>query len=117
MAVGNLFTSYIDIYNNGVFGFADKIIPNRYRAAQPGAWTNAANLLVLNKDFIASEVATFFANTYPYATYIPGKTIFGDVQEIVDSITFDILGSTVGYESNRQTLTKAALNYSYSTTF
>jgi hypothetical protein len=116
LAVGNLFTSYIDIYNNGLFGFIDKIIPNRYRADQPGTWTNAANLLVLNKDFIASEVATFFANTYSYATYIPGKTIFGDVQEIVDSIAFDILGSTVGYESNRQTLTKAALNYSYSTT-
>jgi hypothetical protein len=115
LAVGNLFTSYLDIYNNGVFGFTDKIIPNRYAQTQPSTWTNAANLLVLNKDFIASEVATFFANNYSYASYIPGRTLFGDVKEIIDSVAFDILGSTVGYETNRQTLTKAALNYSYTT--
>jgi len=30
-------------------------------------------------------------------------------------LAFDILGSTVGIETNRQTLTKAALNYDYST--
>jgi hypothetical protein len=115
LAVSNLLVSYIDIYNNGLFGFTDKIVPNKYQYSQPGTWTNAANLLIANKNFIASEVSAFFGTQYPYATYIPGKSIYEDAADIVDSLAFDILGSTVGLETNRQTLTKAALNYDYST--
>jgi hypothetical protein len=116
LAVSNLLVSYIDIYNNGIFGFTDKIVPNKYKQPQPGTWTNAANLLIANKNFIASEVSAFFGIEYPYATYIPGKSIYEDAADIIDSLAFDTLGSTVGLETNRQTLTKAALNYSYSTT-
>jgi hypothetical protein len=115
LAVGNLFGTYIDIYNNGVYAVTDKIIPNRYAAPQPSTWTNAANLLVANKNFIASEVSAFFGNTYPYATYIPGKTIYADIAETIDSIAFDILSSNLAYQSNRQTITKSILNYSYGT--
>ena len=113
-AVANLLTTYIDIYNNGIFGVTDKIVPNQYSITQPGTWTNAANLLIANKNFIASEVSAFFGTTYPYATYIPNKSIYQDVSEIIDSVAFDILSSNVEYESNRQTLTKSILNYSYS---
>lgn len=114
LAVANLLTTYIDIYNNGIFGVTDKIVPNQYSITQPGTWTNAANLLIANKNFIASEVSAFFGTTYPYATYIPGKSIYEDVADIVDSVAFDILSSNVEYESNRQTLTKSILNYGYS---
>ena len=114
LAVANLLTTYIDIYNNGIFGVTDKIVPNQYSITQPGTWTNAANLLIANKNFIASEVSAFFGTTYPYATYIPNKSIYQDVSEIIDSVAFDILSSNVEYESNRQTLTKSILNYSYS---
>jgi hypothetical protein len=116
LAVANLFGLYLDIYNNGVYAFTDRIIPNKYAATQSGAWTNAANLLIANKNFMASEMSAFFGNTYSYATYIPGRTIIKDASDLIESISFDILNSDVGYESNRQTLTRAALNYNYTDT-
>ena len=113
--VANLFTTYIDIFTNGTFGVTDKIKPNLYNPAVPSGYYNAANLLIANKNFISSEVATYFANNYPYATYIPGKTLFSDVGQIIDSITFDILNSNSTVTSNKQTLTRGILNYNYST--
>ena len=61
-----------------------------------------------------SEIAAYFANVYSYATYLPGKSIFTDVGQIIDSVTFDLRSSNLGYETNRQTVTKAVLNYAYS---
>ena len=112
-AVANLFTAYTDIIDNGVYLAADKIVPNIYKINQPTTWTNAANLLIANKGFMQAEVATFFANNYPYATYLPGKTIYDDIGEFVDSITFDLLHSNTSILTNRQTLTKAIYTYSY----
>ena len=112
-AVANLFIAYTDIIDNGVYSVTDKIVPNVYKIEQPTTWTNAANLLIANKGFMQAEVATFFANTYPYATYLPGKTIYQDIGELVDCMTFDLLHSNTSVLSNRQTLTKAIYTYSY----
>jgi hypothetical protein len=104
--VANIFDQYLDIYYNGVFGVTDKIVPNGYPANTNVDIQRTANLLQVNKTFIQSEVATFFANTYSYATYIPNRTMFSDVGKIIDSISFDVL-----HGGNRQTLTHAILLY------
>jgi len=113
-AIANLFATYNSIFVDGVFAVTDKIIPNRYGNTQAVTWTNASNLLQQNRNFMQSEVAAYFANVYSYATYLPGKSIFTDVGEIIDSITFDLRSSNVGAITNRQTVTKAILNYAYS---
>ena len=106
--VANVFSQWLGIYNNGIFGVTDKIVPNRYPANTSVDINNTANLLQQNKNFIASEVGAFFANTYPYATYIPGRTIANDARKIVDSVTFDIK-----HGGNRQTLTHAIQMFDY----
>ncbi len=106
--VANVFSQWLDIYNNGIFGVTDKIVPNRYPANTSVDINNTANLLQQNRNFIASEVGAFFANTYSYATYIPGRTITNDVRKIVDSLTFDIK-----HGGNRQTLTNAIQMFDY----
>ena len=106
--VANVFTQWLDIYNNGIFGVTEKIVPNRYPANTSVDINNTANLLQQNKNFIASEVGAFFANTYSYATYIPGRTITNDARKIVDSLTFDIK-----HGGNRQTLTHAIQMFDY----
>jgi hypothetical protein len=113
-AIANLFATYNSIFTDGIYGVTDKIIPNRYGNTQAATWTNASNLLQQNKIFMQSEVAAYFANVYSYATYLPGKSIFTDVGQIIDSITFDLRSSNVGAVTNRQTVTKAILNYAYS---
>jgi hypothetical protein len=113
-AIANLFATYNSIFTDGIYGVIDKIIPNRYGNTQLATWTNASNLLQQNKNFMQSEVAAYFANVYSYATYLPNKSIFTDVGQIIDSITFDLRSSNLGYETNRQTVTKAVLNYAYS---
>ena len=113
-AIANLFGTYNSIFRDGIYAVTDKIVPNLYGNTQPATWSNAANLLQQNKNFMQSEVAAYFANVYSYATYLPNKSIFTDVGQIIDSITFDLRSSNLGYETNRQTVTKAILNYAYS---
>ena len=108
--VANVVSQWLDVYNNGIFGVTDKIVPNRYPANTSVDLNNTANLLQQNRNFIASEVGVFFANTYPYATYIPGRTITNDARKIVDSLTFDIK-----HGGNRQTLTHAIQMFDYLT--
>ena len=106
--VANVFSQWLNIYNNGIFGVTDKIVPYRYPANTSVDINNTANLLQLNKNFIASEVGAYFSNVYSYATYIPGRTIANDVRKIVDSLTFDIK-----HGGNRQTLTHAIQMFDY----
>jgi hypothetical protein len=109
--VANIFDLYLSIFQGGVYAITDKIVPNNYFDKSDVDIQRTANLLIANKQFIQSEVSAYFGNTYPYATYLPNKSIYQDVGEILDSIVFD-----VKHGGNRQTLTKATLNYSYSTT-
>jgi len=106
--VANAFDTFIDIYENGVFGVTDKIVPNSYPANTSTIINNTANLLIANKNFMQSEVSAYLSSNFPYATYIPGTTIFEDTGKILDSITFDIL-----HGGNRQTITKAILFFDY----
>jgi hypothetical protein len=108
--VANIFNTYIDIYRNGVYAATDRIIPNSYPASTNVDIQRTANLLQDNKNFIKSEIAAYFATEYPYATYLPGKTISQDVDEILDCVTFD-----VKHGGNRQIISKAVRDYSYST--
>lgn len=109
--VANIFDLYIDIYTNGVASVTDRIVSNVYLANTNIDIVRTANLLQRNKDFIKAEGAAFFATTYPYATYIPNRTISEDTGKIVDSLTFDILTG-----GNKQMLTRAVQMYSYSST-
>ena len=104
----SLYDQFLDIFDNGVFGFTDKIVPNRYPANTNITLQRTANLLLANKDFIASETEAYFNVNYSYATYIPGRTVADDVRELVDNLAFDLV-----HNGNRQTLTKAALYFDY----
>jgi len=106
--VANVFDILLDIYNNGIFGVTDKIVPNKYPANTNSVINNTANLLQLNKVFLQTEVSRYFEENYFYAGYLPDRTIFQDIGEIVDSLTFDVL-----HQGNRQTITKAILYYDY----
>lgn len=110
--VSNYMDLFLDIYTNGVAGITDRIIPNLYPAQTNTVLLNTANLLQVNKNFIQSEAADFYATEYPYATYLPGKTIFEDTGRLIDSITFDIL-----HTGNRQTITNGVFYYNYLTDF
>lgn len=108
--VQTLSNIFIDVYENGVFGVTDRIVPNLYPSTTNASRLNTANLLQLNKGFIQSEVSAFFANNYSYAAYLPDRTIFQDVGRLVDNITFDIR-----HTGNRQTLQQAIMSYDYLT--
>jgi hypothetical protein len=101
--VANTVSTAIDIFTNGTYGFTDKLIANKYPANSSVVVNNTYNLLRQNRNFIASEVAAYFATVYPYATYLPNRTLFRDIGRIVDSLAFDVL-----YGGNRQTLTQMA---------
>jgi hypothetical protein len=108
LIVSNLFNQLIDIYENGVFGFTDKIIPNNYPANTNAIIQNTANLLIQNRNFIQNEVTAYFTTEYSYATFIPGRSFFNEVGDILDSLTFDVL-----HGGNRQVLTRGALFWDY----
>jgi hypothetical protein len=94
-----------------VLSVTDKIVSNVYLANTNLDIVRTANLLQRNKDFIKAEGSAFFATNYPYATYIPNRTVSADTGKIVDSLTFDILTG-----GNKQTLTRAIQMYSYNST-
>jgi hypothetical protein len=106
--VADLFDTFLDIYENGIFGVTDKIAPNFYPANTNTAIQNTANLLIANKVFIQSEAQAFLTTNFPYATYIPDTTMFIDTGKIIDSVTFDLL-----HGGNRQTITRGVLFYDY----
>ncbi len=106
--VANVFDQFIDIYTNGVFGVTDKIVPNKFPSNTNVDIQRTANLLIANKSFIQSEASAFLSTNYPYASYIPGRTIGRDAGKLIDSIVFDIL-----HDGNRQTLTFGTLFFDY----
>lgn len=109
--VADLFVQYLDIYNNGVFAVTDKLIQGKYVSNTNILIKNTANLLQRNKEFMQQEMEAYFSNVYPYATYLPDRTIRRDAGKIIDSITFDVLT-----DSNKQTLTHAIQMFEYNPT-
>ena len=110
--VSNYMDLFLDIYYNGTAFVTDRIIPNQYPAQTDTLLLNTANLLQVNKNFIQSEAEAFFSTEYPYATYLPGRSVFEDTGRLIDNITFDVL-----HLGNRQTITNAVFYYNYLTDF
>jgi hypothetical protein len=106
--VAGAFDLFLDVYENGLFGVTDRIIPNSYPANSNPVIQNTANLLIANKNFMQSEAQAFLTTNFPYATYIPGTSMFLDAGKLIDAITFDVL-----HGGNRQTITRAILYYDY----
>lgn len=106
--IANTVQQFLDVYDTGVFGFTDRIVPNQYPASTDIERQRTANLLIANKSFIQSEANAYFAVNYPTATYIPDRTVYDDAGKLVDSLVFDVL-----HGGNRQTLTLAALYFDY----
>jgi len=101
------FNLIIDIIQNGTVGVTDRIIPNSYPANTNATINRAANLLQLNKEFIAAEVVGYVNNTYPTFTYNTA-TCYRDVEYIVDSITFDLL-----HGGNKQAIQSGVYYYNF----
>ncbi len=110
VAVGRINTEFYtitDIIANGTVGVTDLIIPNKYPANTTAAINHAANLLQLNKNFIASEVIGYLSNVYPALVYSNAKC-FRDVGYILDSITFDLR-----HDGNKQAITSGVYYYNH----
>lgn len=105
--IGVEFDLVTNIISNGTVGITDAISPNQYPANTLPAVLNAANLIQLNKTFIASEVLAFVNSTYPTFTY-NSALCFRDVGYILDSITFDLR-----YTGNRQAIMSGVYYYNF----
>ena len=115
--VASEFDLIVDIINNGTVGVTDRIIPNTYPANSDVTAHHTANLLVLNKDFIAAEVIAYVNQTYPgffanannfVAPLTAANTCSRDVGYILDSVAFDIR-----HDGNRQAIQSGVYYYNY----
>lgn len=85
-----------------------QIASQRLLSGVAGRFTDGANLLKLNKEFIKAEVVAYIETTYPALTSNPdydAATCARDVGYIVDAIVHDL-----SYGGNSKTV-KAALSY------
>ena len=115
--IADEFDLVVDIITNGTVGVTDRIIPNSYPANSDVTAHHSANLLVLNKDFIAAEVIAFVNQTYEgfFANannfLIPeeaANTCSRDVGYILESVAFDIR-----HDGNRQAIQAGVYYYTY----
>lgn len=105
--INSEFDTVINIIQNGTVGVTDSIIPNKYPANTNVLLNNSANLLLVNKNFIQSEVVAYVQNVYPTFSFNTAKC-FRDVGYIVDSIVFDLR-----YDGNKQAVTSGVYYYNY----
>jgi hypothetical protein len=117
VAINDNFDLIIDIIQNGTVGVTDRIIPNGFPANTSPEVTNAANLIILNKDFIAAETIAFVNDTYPgffanannFVEPLTAETTCSrDVGFILDSVTFDVL-----HGGNRQSVMSGVYYYNF----
>ena len=104
-----------NIITSGTIGITDRIIPNGFPANTNVAVNNAANLVLLNKEFIQKEVIAFVNQEYPgfFANannfISPANAITKcerDTGYLLDSIVFDFL-----HNGNRQAITSGVYYY------
>lgn len=105
--INSEFDTIINIIQNGTSGVTDSIVPNRYPANTNILLNNSANLLLVNKNFIQSEVVAYVQNVYPTFSFNAAKC-FRDTGYIVDSIVFDLR-----YDGNKQAVTSGVYYYNY----
>jgi hypothetical protein len=115
--ISNNFNLVLDIINNGTIGVTDRIIPNSYPETEDAGFNDAANLILLNKDFIAAEVIAYVNQTYEgfFANannfLIPeeaANTCSRDVGFILESTVFDLV-----HGGNRQSIQSGVYYYTY----
>jgi len=110
------FNVVTNIIQNGTVGVTDTIVPNQYPANTNVNVSNAANLVINNKTFIAAEVIGYIDSTYPgfwaNTTFLDAanaKTKCSrDVGYILESVTFDLR-----HNGNRQSVTAGTFYYQY----
>ena len=108
-----------NIIDSGTVGVTDRIVSNQYPANVNVGAQRTANLLFLNKSFIAAETVAYIRQTYPgffgNASYFidaanSEATCTRDVGYIVDSVRFDVL-----HGGNRQAIMAGTYYYNYNT--
>jgi len=104
-----------NIITGGTIGITDRIIPNGFPANTNVDVNNAADLVLLNKEFIQKEVIAFVNQEYP--GFFANSGIFidqanaatkceRDTGYLIDSIIFDFL-----HDGNRQAITSGVYYY------
>ena len=115
--ISNNFNLVLDIITTGTVGVTDRIIPNGLYPTEVAGYNEAANLVLLNKDFIAAEVIAFVNQTYDgfFANannfLIPeeaANTCSRDVGFILESTVFDLV-----HGGNRQSIQSGVYYYTY----
>jgi hypothetical protein len=121
-AAANVITEFdliANIITSGTVGVTDRIIPNDVAVTANVGLNNTANILSLNKTFIAAETVAYVRQTYPgffgnAAYFIDAAnseaTCSRDVGYMIDSINFDLL-----HGGNRQAIMSGVYYYNYST--
>ena len=105
--IGIEFDLITDIIQNGTVGVTDRIVPHTYPGNTNALINGAANLLIVNKNFIQSEVVAYVQNVYPTFSFNTAKC-FRDVGYIVDSVVFDLR-----FNGNKQAVTSGVYYYNY----
>ena len=111
------FDLIVDIITNGTVGVTDRIIPNSFPANTTIGINNGANLIYLNKSFIAAEVIAYVNQTYPgffanannFIDVANAETKCSrDVGYMIDSVRFDMM-----HDGNRQAIQAGTYYYNY----
>jgi hypothetical protein len=115
----NNFNVVTNIIQNGTVGVTDIIVPNQYPANTNVNVSNAANLVIANKSFIAAEVIGYIDTTYPgfwaNTAFLDSANATTkcsrDVGYILESVTFDLR-----HGGNRQSVNSGTFYYQYDAT-
>jgi hypothetical protein len=113
------FNVVTNIIQNGTVGVTDIIVPNQYPANTNVNVSNAANLVIANKSFIAAEVIGYIDTTYPgfwaNTAFLDSANATTkcsrDVGYILESVTFDLR-----HGGNRQSVNSGTFYYQYDAT-
>jgi hypothetical protein len=113
------FNVVTNIIQNGTVGVTDIIVPNQYPANTNVNVSNAANLVIANKSFIAAEVIGYIDSTYPgfwaNTAFLDSANATTkcsrDVGYILESVTFDLR-----HGGNRQSVNSGTFYYQYDAT-
>jgi hypothetical protein len=106
-----------NIIASGTVGVTDRIISNQYPPTDNPDFTNAANVILLNKDFMAAEIIGYIDVQYPgffdqANNFIdPANaraTCSRDIGFIIDCAAFDLL-----HGGNRQSIQAGTYYYTY----
>ena len=105
-AVGTLFSTIIDILNNGTAGVTDAIIPNGLPTTTPEI-ISAVNNIQSNKTDMQSQVVNYTLNALAFSNFNT-STCYRDAGYIIDSVCFDLLTN-----GNKQSIKAGVYYYTF----